>query len=163
MKEELEKIYRLYAEDVYRYALSICADRQLAQDVLQDTMLKALTEFGKFRGECSVKTWLCAIAKNLCLSRLSRSERRDLPLEEALSASSEDPYERIFDSDQALQIHKALHRLEEPYREIFSLRVLGQLKFAQIAQIFGRTENWARVTFYRAKEKLIAMMKEEKL
>ena len=163
MKEELSQIYRLYAEDVYRYALSICADPQLAQDVLQDTMLKALTEFGKFRGDCSVKTWLCAIAKNLCLNRLSRSERKNLPLEETLISSADDPYEQIFDKEQALQIHKALHRLEEPSRELFSLRVLGQLKFAQIAQIFEKSENWARVTFYRAKEKLIAMIKEEEL
>ncbi|MBO4878560.1 MAG: sigma-70 family RNA polymerase sigma factor [Ruminococcus sp.] len=161
MKEELDEIYRLYAGDVYRYILSLCRNEYLAQDLLQDVMLKAVTGFDKFRGDSSVKTWLFSIAKNLYLNHIKRADNRNLPIEEDVLPAEEQLEERIMDSSQALEIHRLVHALEEPYREVFTLRVFAELKFDDIGAIFGKTGNWARVSFYRAKEKIISMMKEE--
>lgn len=161
MNKELDEIYRLYAADVYRYIWSICRNEALASDILQDTMLKAVTGYDKFRGDSSVKTWLFSIAKNLYLNHLKRSDNNNLPLEEAVNASNESLEERISNNEQAIYIHKLLHNLDEPYKEVFSLRVFAELKYDDIGAIFGKTANWARVTFYRAKDKLISIMEEE--
>ena len=161
MKEELDEIYRAYSGDVYRYIFSLCRNEHLAQDLLQDVMLKAVTGFDKFRGDSSVKTWLFSIAKNLYLNHIKRADNRNLPIEEDILPAEEQLEERIMDSAQALDLHRLVHALDEPYREIFTLRVFAELKFDDIGAIFGKTGNWARVAFYRAKEKIITMMKED--
>ncbi|MBQ1463918.1 MAG: sigma-70 family RNA polymerase sigma factor [Ruminococcus sp.] len=163
MKNELDQIYREYAGDVYAYALSICRNQAMAQDILQDTMLKAVTSYDTFRGDCSVKSWLCAIAKNLCLNAMKRADNNNLPVEESAVPHPVNIEQQLSDNDTAMRIHKHLHSLDEPYREVFSLRVFAELKFDDIGKIFGKSGNWARVTFFRAKEKLIQLTKEENL
>lgn len=163
MKEELDEIYRLYAGDVYRYLFSLCRNEHLAQDLLQDVMLKAVTGFDKFRGDSSVKTWLFTIAKNLYLNHVKRADNRNLPIEEELLRSEDNLEERIMDQSQALHIHRLVHSLDDPYREVFTLRVFAELKFDDIGAVFGKTGNWARVSFYRAKEKILSMMKEDQI
>ncbi|MBP3243227.1 MAG: sigma-70 family RNA polymerase sigma factor [Ruminococcus sp.] len=163
MKNELDQIYREYAGDVYAYALSICRNQAMAQDILQDTMLKAVTSYDTFRGDCSVKSWLCAIAKNLCLNAMKRADNNNLPVEESAVPHPDNIEQQLSDNDTAMRIHKHLHSLDEPYREVFSLRVFAELKFDDIGKIFGKSGNWARVTFFRAKEKLIQLTKEENL
>ena len=163
MKNELDQIYREYAGDVYAYALSICRDQAMAQDILQDTMLKAVTSYDTFRGDCSVKSWLCAIAKNFCLNAMKRADNNNLPVEESAVPHPDNIEQQLSDNDTAMRIHKHLHSLDEPYREVFSLRVFAELKFDDIGKIFGKSGNWARVTFFRAKEKLIQLTKEENL
>ncbi len=159
--KELDEIYRLYAADIYRYILGLSRNEALAKDVLQNTMLKAFTSADKFRGESSVKTWLCGIAKNEYLNSIRRRDSKNLPLDEAANAVDENIEHRFNDRFQALEIHRILHELDEPYKEIFSLRVFAELKFADIGEIFGKSENWARVTFYRAKEKIIKLLREK--
>lgn len=153
---EFDEIYRLYATEVYRFLLRLCGNEALAMDILQDTMLKAFTEIDKYRGECNMKTWLCTIARNLWRDHLKKAETRNLPLEESWSLTDGGDLEQhMADKAQALEIHRLLHRLEEPYKEIFSLRVFAELSFKEIGSVFGKSENWARVTFFRAKKKLI--------
>lgn len=159
--EEFDEIYRLYAGDVYRYILGISRNETLAKDILQSTMLKAFMTADKFRGESSVKTWLCGIAKNEYLNSIKRSENKNLPLDETVNAVDENIEHRFSDKFQAMEIHKILHELDEPYKEIFSLRVFAELKFSDIGEIFGKSENWARVTFYRAKEKIIKILQKQ--
>lgn len=159
--EEFDEVYRLYAADVYRYILGLSHNEALAKDILQNTMLKAFTTADKFRGECSVKTWLCSIAKNEYLNSIRRAENKNLSLDETVNAMDENIEHRFSDRFQALEIHRILHELDEPYKEIFSLRVFAELKFSDIGSIFGKSENWARVTFYRAKEKIIKLLKEQ--
>lgn len=159
--EEFDEVYRLYAGDVYCYILALSHNKPLAKDILQNTMLKAFTSADKFRGECSVKTWLFGIAKNEYLNSIRRSENKNIPLDDSLNIADEDIEHRFSDRFQALEIHHILHQLDEPYKEIFSLRVFAELKFADIGEIFGKSENWARVTFYRAKEKIIKLLKEQ--
>ena len=161
MNKELDDIYRLYAADVYRYIWGLCRNEALAEDILQDTMLKAVTGFDKFRGDSSVKTWLFGIAKNLYINCVKRADNNNLPLDEAVNAAGESIEEQLCNSDQAMYIHRLLHRLDEPYKEVFNLRVFAELKFDDIGGIFGKSGNWARVTFFRAKEKILDIMKCE--
>ncbi|MBE6849762.1 MAG: sigma-70 family RNA polymerase sigma factor [Ruminococcus sp.] len=162
MNQEFEEIYRLYAEDVYRFLLKLCRNESIAMDVLQDTMLKAITSIDKFKGNCSMKTYLCTIARNEFLNHRKRSDNRNLPLDEAVHAAREEsPEQSILDRMQAMEIHRILHQLDEPYKEIFTLRVFAELKFSEIGALFGKSENWARVTFFRAKAKIIELMQKE--
>ncbi|MBQ8010103.1 MAG: sigma-70 family RNA polymerase sigma factor [Oscillospiraceae bacterium] len=164
MKQEFEEIYRLYAEDVYRFLLKLCRNEAIAMDILQDTMLKAITSIDKFKGNCSMKTYLCTIARNEFLNHQKRADNRHFSLDEAINAAQEEsPEHRILDRMQAMEIHRILHRLDEPYKEIFTLRVFAELKFSEIGSLFGKTENWARVTFFRAKARIIELMQEEQL
>ena len=162
MELEFEEIYRLYANDLYKFILRLCKNETLAMDIMQDTMLKAITTIDKFNGSCSIKTYLCTIVKNNYFNYLKRAENRGIPLDDTVQTADGTSFEEsLDDKDSALQIHKALHRLDEPYREIFSLRVFAELKFSDIAAVFGQSENWARVMFYRAKKKLLEMLKED--
>ena len=162
MKKELDEIYRLYASDVYHFILKLSQDETLAMDILQDTMLKAITSIDKFKGECSMKTYLCTIARNEYYNHLKRADHRNLPLDAAQNAAADEPLEhRISDKMQAMQLHRMLHRLDEPYKEIFMLRVFAELKFSEIGSLFGKSENWARVTFFRAKAKMLELLQRE--
>lgn len=161
MEREFDEIYRLYANDLYKFILRLCKNETLAMDIMQDTMLNAITSIDKFNGACSIKTYLCTIAKNNYFNYLKRADNHNIPLEEAEQFADSTSVEDSFESrEQILQIHKALHRLDEPYREIFSLRVFAELKFSDIGAVFGQSENWARVSFYRAKKKLMELLKE---
>lgn len=162
MEKAFEEIYSLYAEDVYRFILKLCRNEALAEDVLQDTMLKAVTNISGFKGGCAMKTWLCTIARNEYLNYLKRADSRLLPLDEARGIPDGEPIEhRISDKMQAMELHHILHGLEEPYKEIFTLRVFAELKFEEIGALFGKSANWARVTFFRAKEKMIGILEKE--
>ena len=164
MKQELHEIYEKYSTDLYAFILRMCRSEQLAKDILQDTLLKAMTSADSFRGDCSVKTWLYTIARNLWYDRLKKAESRDLPLSDINEPVSQVSIENCFaDRDTALRIHHLLHELDEPYREVFTLRVFAELKYADIAKVFGKSENWAGVTYYRAKQKLLQLLKKEGL
>ena len=161
MNKEIDEIYRLYAEDVYSFIFKLSRNESLSRDILQDTMLKAVTNFDKFNGKCSAKTWLCTIARNEYYNYLKRAETQNTSLDDAGTAYENSFEEKIMDSAQAVHIHKMIHLLDEPYKEVFSLRVFAELKFSAIGSVFGKSENWARVTFFRAKEKIINLMKKE--
>ena len=162
MNNELDEIYRLYAGDVYRFALRLCHNEALAQDIVQDAMLKAVKSIDKFDGKCSLKTYLCTIARNLYFNHLNRADNRNLPLDEAADKSSEISLEQqTLDRLDAQRIHRALHKLDEPYKEVFTLRVFAELKYSDIGALFGKTDSWARVIFFRAKEKIIAIIQKE--
>lgn len=161
MSEEFDEIYRLYAGKVYRYILSLCRDETLAEDILQNAMLKAFNNIGGFSGKCSVNTWLCTIARNEYFNHLKKSENKNVPLDENAGHSSGNPEERALSELSAMDILKLVHALEEPLREIFMLRFYGDLKFSEIGEIFGKSENWARVNFFRAREKLAQSLEKE--
>lgn len=151
-----ESIYKAYFGRVYHYLLSQCRDHHLAEELTAETFFKALRSLDDFRGDCDPGTWLCRIAQNLYISHLRK--RRDIhPLEDALDLpdpAAPDPALRAEEQDSAMAVYARLHRLEEPYKEVFLLRALGQLSFRQIGELFGKTENWACVTYHRARKKL---------
>ena len=151
--EKFEAVYREYFRDVELYLLALCRDEPLAAELCSQVFFTALEQYPRFRGECHVRTWLCAIGRNLYLSHL-RKTGRELPLEEKLIDNGVSVEERLEDKEEAMRIHKVLHSLPEPYKEVFSLRVFGQLSFAQIGEVFSKTANWACVTYHRAKLKI---------
>ena len=152
---EVEKIYTQYFQSVYRYALSLCRNEATAEDVTSETFVKAIGAIDKFKGDCSVKVWLCQIAKNTYFSLLKKTKGETaLDPEVEIESEVSDFTEKLLNKASALEIHHCLHGLEEPYKEVFSLRTFGELSFTEIAELFGKTENWARVTYHRAKLKI---------
>lgn len=151
---EFEQIYRDYFRDVELYLLALCKDQHLAEELTAQTFFKAMVAMPKFRGECDIRIWLCTLAKNCYLSYL-RKHKQTVPLDDIHSPDPNPTVEEVvMEKTQAMAIHKVLHRLPEPYKEVFSLRVFGQLSFADIGEVFGKTQNWACVTYHRAKQKI---------
>jgi RNA polymerase sigma-70 factor (ECF subfamily) len=158
---DFERIYNEYFADIFRYVLALSRNESIAEEVTADTFFKALKKIGKFDGRCDIKTWLCQIAKNTYYDFLRKNNRQtDEPLPENIA--SDCIIDVSFDDKEtALRIHKILHNMQEPYKEVFTLRVFGELTFSQIAELFGKTESWARVTYHRAKGRIAESMKEE--
>lgn len=125
----------------------------MAEEITQNTFFKAMTSKKQFEGRSSELSWLCGIAKHLAMDE-HRKNARLSELDETVAAPSVDLEKETEDKDTALQIHLILHELQEPYKEVFQLRVFGELSFSQIGMIFGKTENWARVTYHRARIKI---------
>lgn len=148
---DFEAVYRAYFADVYRYALALSRDEQTAEEVTQATFFKALTAIDGFRGECQLRVWLCQIARNQYLSLCRERKHFASPADEAGDGGIE---EGFADREAAARLHQLLHALPEPYKEVFSLRTFGELPFGQIGELFGKSENWARVTYFRARQKL---------
>ncbi|MBQ7801158.1 MAG: sigma-70 family RNA polymerase sigma factor [Oscillospiraceae bacterium] len=159
---EFERIYREYFRDVELYLRAICRDEHLAEELTEQVFFQALKALPKFRGDCDVRTWLCAMGRNAYLSHL----RKARPVEDIDALDIPDPRkgieEQLSDKDQALAVHRILHSLKEPYKEVFSLRVFGQLSFQDIGGLFGKTANWACVTYHRARQKIRDEMEESK-
>ncbi|MBQ9506153.1 MAG: sigma-70 family RNA polymerase sigma factor [Clostridia bacterium] len=149
-----EELYRAYFAEVYRYALALCRHKETAEDVTAETFLKAMRRLGSFRGDCDFKVWLFGIAKNTYYSMLRKDAKLTGEPPEETAADAPTPEDAVLQSAEAMEIHKALHALPEPYKEVFSLRTFGELSFRQIGELFGKTEHWACVTYHRAKEKL---------
>ena len=158
---EFEELYRENFDLVYRYALGLTQDVHAAEELTQETFFKALQAIDGFRGECGLKTWLCGIAKNKFLSQ--QRQKKPEPLDELPETRDPGvgPESAVLCKDESMRLHRLLHELPEPYKEVFSLRVFGQLGFREIGEFFGKTENWACVTFHRAKAKINANRKAE--
>ena len=163
MEKGFHEIYEKYSTDLYSFIIKLCGNEQLAKDIMQDTMLRAFTHFDQYNGKCSIKTWLCTIAKNVYFDHLRKSENRNTSLDTADTAAVDSFEQSLTDSDTAIRIHHLLHELDEPYREVLLLRIFAELKFSDIGSVFGKSENWAGVTYYRGKRKLIELMKKEGL
>ena len=149
-----EELYRAYFTEVYRYALALCRHKETAEDVTAETFLKAMRRLDTFRGDCDFKVWLFGIAKNTYYSMLRKDANLTGEPPEETAADAPTPEDTVLQSAEVMEIHKALHALPEPYKEVFSLRTFGELSFRQIGELFGKTEHWACVTYHRAKEKL---------
>ncbi len=154
-----EEIYRQYAKYVYKYLLSMTGSADISEEITQETFYQAIKSINKFNGNCKISTWLCAIAKNqLAAYRRKHPDHEELESVTLTAASSED--EAIKNSEKT-RLYAKLHSCPEPYRELLYLRLLAELSFKEIGDILGKSENWARVTFYRAKELLKKEMKND--
>ncbi|MBQ7548979.1 MAG: sigma-70 family RNA polymerase sigma factor [Clostridia bacterium] len=151
---EFEEIYRKYFDDVYRYIRKLSGNEDTAEEITSETFFKAMRSVSGFRGECDVRVWLCQIAKNCYYDHLRKSGKTRSIDDEDFSepADEESLEEEYLKRDEAERIRAALHNVSEPYKEVFMWRVFAQLSFNQIGQIFGKSENWACVTYHRAKK-----------
>lgn len=181
---EFEEIYREYFKDVFLFIKGLSQDDNVAEEITSETFFKALKSLDSFKGNCDIRVWLCQIAKNTYYSYMRKNKRLESFEEQmtemmgqaadatggmsgtagAVSATvgqmAKPVEDAVVDKETALAIHRILHDMEEPYKEVFSLRVFGELSFGQIGSIFGKTENWACVTFHRAKAKIQERMEE---
>jgi len=155
----LERFYRENYHIVFGYLLSLCGNPALAEDLTSETFLKAIAKIGSYDGRVKPSTWLCAIGKNLYLNERKRFSRH-VPLDSVAIAEDDTMEERINEKDTAKRIEQLSRKLEEPKNQVFAMRLNG-LSFREIGEALGRTENWARVTFFRAKNEILAELEGE--
>lgn len=153
---DIEKLYQDYFSVVYKYILSISRDPLTAEEITQETFFKAMDKIDSFRGDCSIRVWLCQIAKNAYYDHIKKQSRYE-ELPEEYEGEAESPEEGLIREADRKRANKILHSLKEPYKEVFTLRTYGELSFSEIAELFEKTTSWARVTYHRAR----MMIREE--
>ena len=155
MNVNFEEIYCKYYKSIYKYLITITKEVHIAEEIAQETFFKAMKNIDKYDSNKKMFTWLCEIAKNTYFSEYKRNKKyQELDKLELQIDNEQDIIDKILDNENNIKILKILHDLEDPYKEIFSLRVYCELSFKQIGEIFGKTESWARVTYYRSKLKI---------
>ncbi|RDI41099.1 RNA polymerase sigma factor [Falsibacillus pallidus] len=154
---ELDEIYSNYGEEVFKYLMCLCHNADLSEELAQETFYQAVKSIDRYNGECKMSVWLCQIAKHTYYKYLDRHKKEQLKQQLHMNqdtALHTSPEVELMHSEDKVALYRLIHLLEEPYKEIFLLRILGGLSFNEIGEIQQKNENWARVTFYRAKMKL---------
>ncbi len=162
--KKFEELYKTYFNDVFLYIRRLSGSAQIAEEITSETFFKALSAIEHFRGDCDVRVWLCQIAKNSYYAYLKKHQRvkqfeeRELRTAQSGSSSPEDLLE---EQEEIKQIRRILHTLKEPYKDVFTWRVFAELSFKEIGQIYRKTENWACVTYHRARAMIKNKMEED--
>ena len=152
----LDSIYQEYADLVFKYLFSLCHDEHTAEELTQETFYQAVRSAKKYDGTCKVSTWLCQIAKHLWYREIDKRKRKGTSqLVEEIISDEQSLEEKFSQKEDLMKIFRQVHVLDEVSKEIFFLRIMGDLSFREIGNIFEKNENWARVTFYRAKQKIV--------
>lgn len=160
--DTLEQLYEKYSRPLYRFLLALTGSSEDAEEFLQETFYQAIKGSERFEGRCSPYTWLCQIGKNLWFKELGKRKRFHYqPIEEMELSKEERLLERIVEQEEKRNLRKKIWELKEPYREIVILHIYGENSLKEIAASFGKSESWARVTFYRAKQMLTEQMRKE--
>lgn len=159
---DFDELYTAYFRKVYAFSLSLTRNSHMAEEITQETFFRVMNHPDSFQGNASIETYLCRIARNLFLTNL-RKRKKEYPDEEAFEKL---PSEKSIEGDllqreTVQRLHRFLHQMEEPYKEVFTLRTWGELPFQEIAALFEKSESWARVAYYRAKLKIQERMNEE--
>lgn len=149
----MKQVYQQHARTVYKFLLAKTGDQHLAEELTQETFYQAVKSVDRFDGTCKVSVWLCQIAKHLWYQQL-RKQKREVPTEDLPEFPGPSAEEGLLEREGQLDLLRLVHGLPEPQREVVYLRAFGGLSFREIGDVMGRTETWARVTFYRSKEKL---------
>ena len=158
---DLDAVYREHAKTVYRFLLAKTGSPETAEELTQETFFQAVRTVDRFDGSCKVITWLCGIAKNVHLTWLRKNGTQELPLEEAPEPAGPSAEEQVLRNLDRQTLFRLIHTMPEPGRELLYLRLLGGLSFREMGGVMGQSENWARVNFYRAKQKLRKELTEE--
>ena len=163
--QNIEEVYKEYSNTVYKYLFCLTGKEEIAEDLTQETFAIAIKQINKFRGDCKISVWLCEIAKHLWYKELKKSKKNknisinDLSEEIEETQTTEDI---ICEKEEKLKLFKDMQKLDEQSKEVMYLRMVGNLNFIEIGEILGKTPNWARVTFYRAKQKIREVNKNGK-
>ncbi len=162
---EFDKVYQTYFNDVFLYIRRLSGNEHIAEEVTSEAFFKAMHSINDFRGDCELRVWLCQIAKNCYYSYQKKAGRID-SIEDFELLNMPDPGETVEEQlarhEEAMQIQKLLHDVPDPYKEVFMWRVFAELSFKQIAQIFGKSENWACVTYHRARNMIKDRLEDNK-
>lgn len=159
--QDIENIYKEYAKTVYKYIFCLTGNKELSEEIVQETFVVAIKNIDKFKGDCKVSTWLCQIAKYIwykILKKEKKEEKISFETVEDVVVSDMLLEEKVLEKQEKIEVFKKIQTLDEQTRTVMYLRILGNLEYNEIAEIMNKTPSWARVVFFRGKEKL----KEEK-
>ena len=152
---DFEMVFRENNQFVFRFLMKLCGDVSLAEELTQETFFRAYMNLSALRNEEKVAVWLCQIAKNTYFAWFNEQKRKQ-PISQPISENSTPDIAELFEEKElAGKAFSVLHALEEPYKEVFMLSVFGGLSLKDISAMFGKSESWARVTYYRAKQKIM--------
>ncbi|MDD7415065.1 MAG: sigma-70 family RNA polymerase sigma factor [Eubacteriales bacterium] len=161
---DFEKIYDTYFDDVYLYVRRLSGNEHIADEIASETFFKAMSSIKNFRGECDIRVWLCQIAKNSYFSYLKKNGKTigfdDVKLQDLADPNALLPRKIPNEKEDIRQAQKAVHTLPELYREVFMWRVFADLSFKQIGELFHKTDNWACVTYHRARKMIKSRLEE---
>ena len=163
--QNTEEIYKKYSTTVYKYLFCLTQNKDISEELTQETFAQAVADIKKFRGECKLSVWLCQIAKHLWYKELKKSKKSEnVSFEEVKDTVLYDESfeETICEKEQKLKLFKDMQKLDEKSREVMYLRMIGNLSYEEIGEILGKTANWSRVTYYRAKQKIREENENEK-
>ena len=153
--QDMEQIYTQYIETVNKYLFCLTHNNDISEELTQETFYKAVKKIDTYKGECKMSVWLCQIAKNLWYDYCKKNKKVISVEEELLGSYSTDTTEeRVILNDEKISLFRKIQKLDEKTREVIYLRITGELTFKEIGIILNKTENWARVTFYRGKNQL---------
>lgn len=155
--QNIEEIYEEYSNTLYKYLFCLTHDEEVAEDLTQDVFAIAMDKIDTFKGQCKLSVWLCQIGKHLWYKQLKKDKKyKKISINEINENEiiSENIEEAILKQEEKLKLYKDIQKLEEPYRDVIYLKLSGNLNFIEIADILGKTPNWVRVTYFRAKQKL---------
>lgn len=153
---DMDVIYREYADSIFRFLMTLCGEACTAEELTQETFYQAVKSAHKYDGTCKVSTWLCQIEKHLWYRELDKRKRKGTSmLEESMVSDKAGPEDELCIREEKMDVFKKVHILDETAKEVVLLRITGAFSFQEIGEIFGKNENWARVTFYRAKQKIV--------
>lgn len=156
---EFEKLFNENRDFVFKYLMKMTHDTLLAEELTQETFFRAYMNYASLRNKEKASVWLCQIAKNTYYAWYNEQKKKD-SLDSLETASTDENIEDTFVQKELSQkALRCLHELEEPYKEVFMLSVFGGFSLKEISSIFGKSESFARVTFYRAKQKLLEKMR----
>ncbi|MBS4198253.1 sigma-70 family RNA polymerase sigma factor [Bacillus sp. FJAT-49732] len=150
--DELTEVYEQHAEQVFKYLMVLCRNLDIAEELTQETFYQAVRSIDTYNGECKMSVWLCQIAKHTYYKYVDKQVKQPQPHHLLNHLPSVET--NLIESENKIGLYRMIHLLEDPYKEILLLRILGGLTFKEIGEIHLKNENWARVTFYRAKLKL---------
>ena len=160
---DFEKLYNTYFNDVYLYIRRLSGDEHIAEEITSETFFKAMHSIDCFRGDCDVRVWLCQIAKNCYYTHIKKAgkvQETDFDAIQNIPDPAPGLAEQLIRKEEVQRIQKVLHDISEPYKEVFMWRVFAQLSFKQIGSIFGKNENWACVTYHRARKMILGRLEE---
>lgn len=160
---EFDQIYNSYFKSVYLYVMQLSGNEHIAEEITSETFFKAINSVDRFRGDCDMRVWLCQIAKNTYYSYIKK-HRKELSIDESNLQNVADPDAhvdtQISEQEEARQIRRILHDIADPYKEVFMWRVFGELSFKEIGDLHGKTDNWACVTYHRARKMIQSRLEE---
>ena len=160
---DIEKLYNEYFKTVYKYLICLTHNKEIAEDLSQETFCKAIDKIDTFKGKCKISVWLCEIAKNLWLNELKKNKRIVFTeKQEELVDIKYNIEDRFLLEHDKIDLHKKIYNLDSQVKEIFYLKLFANLTFKEIGEIMGKSEVWARVNFYRGKEKIKESEENEK-
>ncbi len=161
MDIDIEKLYELYFMKLYSFVMTLAGNSDTAEEITQNTFFKAMKSKHTYKGQSEEFSWLCSIAKNMYIDEYRKRKRLSSFDDKNEIAEDTEIEEKLENSDSSYRIHCILHMLEDPYKEVFHLRVFGELPFKTIGAIFKKSESWARVTYHRARLKIRERIDED--